>query len=120
MKVIEKIHIPRIDLENQKITEFIELYLEIRDNSVSYTARFYADEPKDEDDKNLGWENVFNSFCLVASKDKISGIEKAWLKESKKWTVYIFVTGFANDIKTYFKRESEAEALYQKLHNWLY
>lgn len=120
MKVIDKIHIPQLDLENQKITDFTELSLEIRDNSVLYTARFYAEEPIDEDDKSLGWENVFNAFSLVASKDKISGIEKCWLKVAKKWGVYIFVSGFDNDIKAYFKRESEAEAVYQKLHNWLY
>lgn len=43
MKVIDKIAVPAIDLENQKVTDFTELSLEIRDNSVAYTARFYAD-----------------------------------------------------------------------------
>lgn len=47
MTTIEKINIPKIDLENQKITDFTELSLDIRDNSVMYTARFYADEPVD-------------------------------------------------------------------------
>lgn len=120
MKVIEKINIPGIDLENQKITDFTELSLEIRDNSVVYTARFYADEPKKEDDKDLGWHNVFNSFTTIASKDCIAGIEKSWLSQAKRWAVYIFVSGFANDVKTYFKRESEAEELFNKLHKWLY
>jgi hypothetical protein len=120
MIFIEKINIPQIDLENQKITESIELSIEIRDNSIVYTGRFYADEPKDTEDKNLGWENVFNSFRLVAAKDKISGIEKNWLPKAKRWTVYIFVDGIAADIKVYFKRESEAETFFDKLHKWLY
>lgn len=120
MMVIEKINIPQIDLENQKITDFTELSLEIRDNSVMYAARFYADEPKDENDKELGWHNVFNRFRLVASKSNIAGIEINWLNHAKKWSVLILVDGFQNDIKMYFKRESEAQSLFDKLHKWLY
>lgn len=120
MKVIDTIHIPSLDLENQKITDFTELSLEIRDNSVMYTARFYADEPKSEEDKELGWKNVFNSFKLVASKQNIAGIEVNWLDHAKKWSVLILVSGFSNDIKMYFKRESEALSLFDKLHKWLY
>lgn len=120
MNVIEKINIPNINLENQKVTDFTELSLEIRDNSVVYTARFYADEPRDESDKELGWQNVFNCFTTVASKQHIAGIEKSWLSQAKKWAVYIMVDGFTNDIKMYFKRESEAELVFNKLHKWLY
>lgn len=120
MTVIEKINIPQLNLENQKVTESIELSIEIRNNSIVYTGKFYADEPKDTEDKGLGWENVFNSFRLVAAKDKISGIEKSWVTNSKKWIVYIFVDGIASDIKVYFKRESEAEEFFHKLHKWLY
>lgn len=120
MTIIEKINIPGVDLENQKITDFTELSLEIRDNSIVYTAKFYADEPINTDDKELGWQNVFNSFRLIAAKTKIAGIEKSWINHAKKWGVFVFVDGFANDIKMYFKRESEAEALFEKLHKWLY
>jgi hypothetical protein len=120
MTAIEKINIPKIDLENQKITDFVELSLEIRDNSVMYTARFYADEPKNTDDKELGWENVFNAFKLVATKQNIAGIEINWLNHAKKWSVLILVNGFSNDIKMYFKREGEAQNVFDKLHKWLY
>jgi|ERR1051325_7984900 hypothetical protein len=120
MTKIEKINIPSLDLENQKITDFTELSLEIRENSVMYTARFYADEPKNEADKELGWENVFNSFKLVATKGAIAGIEINWLDRAKKWSVLILVAGFSNDIKMYFKRESEAQTVFDKLHKWLY
>jgi hypothetical protein len=84
MKIIEKINIPQLDLENQKVTEAIELSIEIRDNSIVYIGKFFADEPKNIDDKDLGWENVFNSFRLVASKIKIAGVEKSWLPNAKK------------------------------------
>lgn len=120
MTVLYKINIPSIDLENQKVTDFTELTLEIRDNGVMYTARFYADEPRNENDKELGWENVFNSFKLVAAKQNVAGIEISWLNHAKKWSVLILVNGFANDIKMYFKRKSEAQDLFDKLHKWLY
>lgn len=120
MTFIEKIAIPSTDLKNQKITDFTELSLEIRDNSVMYTARFYADEPKSEEDKELGWENIFNSFKTVASKQNIAGVEISWLDHAKKWSVLIIVSGFNNDIKTYFKREGEAQNVFDKLHKWLY
>lgn len=120
MTIVEKINIPSLDLENQKITDFTELSLEIRNNSVMYTARFYADEPKDENDKELGWHNVFNAFKLVASRQNIAGIEINWLGHANKWSVLIIVSGFNNDIKMYFKRESEAQSMFDKLHKWLY
>lgn len=122
MKVIDKIEIPAIDLENQVITDsdLAELSLEIRDNSVVYTAKFYADEPKDESDKGLGWENVFNCFRLVASKTNIAGIEINWLSRATKWSVLILVNGFQNDIKMYFEKEGEAQSIFDKLHKWLY
>ncbi len=120
MTIIEKIDIPQISLSQQKITDFIELSIELRDNSVVYTAKFYADEPIDDKDEGLGWQNNFNSFKCIASKTAISGIEKDFLKDTKKWAVYIMVSGFNNDIKVYFKRESEAESLFDKLHKWLY
>lgn len=120
MTVIEKIDVPALNLENQKITDFTELSLEIRDNSIAYTVRLYADEPKSEDDKELGWENVFNSFKTVAAKQNIAGIEISWLNHAKKWSVLIIINGFNNDIKMYFKREGEAQNVFDKLHKWLY
>lgn len=120
MKIIDKINIPRIDLENQKITDLTELSIEIRENSVCFIGRFYADEPIDANDKNLGWEQVFNCFKVVASKQNIAGIEKSWRHQAKKWGIFIFVNGFSNDITFYFKRESDAEEMFGKLHNWLY
>lgn len=119
MTIIERINIKAIQLENQKIGECTEFYLELRDNSIEYCARFYADEPKDENDKGLGWENVFNCFKTIARKSSIAGIEKTYTKY-KYWGIYIMVTGFANDMKMFFKRESEAQELFDKLHKWLY
>lgn len=120
MTVIERINIEPVNLEDQKITEVTELYLEIRDNSLFYSCRFYADEPVNEDDKELGWVNVFNRVKNVAFKERIAGLELQYIAKSKKWGVYILVVGFANDMRVFFKKESEANELFDKLHKWLY
>lgn len=119
MTVIERINIKAIQLENQKIKECTEFYLELRDDSIEYCARFYADEPKDENDKDLGWETMFTCFKTVARKSNVAGIEKTYTKY-KYWGVYVMISGFANDMKMFFKRESEAQEVFDKLHKWLY
>jgi hypothetical protein len=120
MTVIERIDISPVSLEDQKITDQNEQFLEIRDTSICYCCRFYADEPINPDDKELGWKNVFNRFRTVASKDKIAGIELTYLPNAKKWGVFIMVTGFTNDMKVFFRKEDDANSVFDKLHNWLY
>lgn len=120
MIIYERINIEPVSLEDQKITESAELFIEIRENSLFYSCRFYADEPNNPDDKELGWSNVFNRFKTTASKNKISGIELSYLSKAKKWGVYIVVNGFANDMKLFFKKEADANDVYDKLHTWLY
>lgn len=119
MIVIDRINIKPIELENQKIKECTEFYLELRDNSIEYCGRFYADEPNDENDKSLGWDSVFNCFKTVARKSNVAGIEKTYTKYNY-WGIYITISGFASDMKLFFKRESEAQEVFDKLHTWLY
>lgn len=120
MTFIEKINIAPVNLEDQKITEFTDLFIEIRDNSLFYSCRFYADEPINPDDKSLGWKNVFNAVQVVAAKERISGLEKSFIPNTNHWGVYILVLGFAQDMKVFFKKESEAAIIFNKLHAWLY
>jgi len=120
MTVIDRINIAPVDLEDQKITEFHELYLEIRDNSLFYSCKFYADEPKDPDDKKIGWKNLFNRVQNVAGKDRICGIEKSFIANTNHWGVYVMVDGFAQEIRVFFKKETEATKVFDILHAWLY
>lgn len=120
MKVIETIQIEPLSLENQKPTDITEFYFEIRDNSILVSCRFYADEPKNADDKALGWHNVFTCFRTVAAKQNIAGLEKTFMSDSGKWGIFIMISGFANDIKVFFKKESQAQELFDKLQKWLY
>lgn len=119
MTVIERINIKPIDLRLQKVKECTEYFIELRDNSLLYSIRFHADEPKDEEDEALGWEEKFTCVTNAVNKQYISGIEKR-CTEYRYWGVYIITVGYANDLKLYFKRESEAQEIFDKLHKWLY
>lgn len=80
---------------------------------------FFANEPVIDDDDLSGWkEGVYNYFNIISMKDKISGLEQSFTKD-KKWAVYILVTGFAQDLKAFFNKRSEAEELFETIQNWL-
>lgn len=68
MTVIERINIKPIDLRLQKVKECTEYFIELRDNSLLYSIRFYADEPKDEEDEALGWEEKFTCVTNAVNK----------------------------------------------------
>ena len=114
------INIPPIKLEHQDPDKEGSIVLELHDKYVVYKANFYAEEPKDKDDKSLGIETVYNNFELAAFKHQCVCVEKSWLSQAKRWSVYIYVNGLGYDIKMYFKKESEATEVYNKVFKWLY
>lgn len=113
-----KIPIIPIKLENQNPTEIQECFIELYPTYLLYQIRFFADEPVDENDKSLGVQSVFNSFKTIALKKNVAGIEKQFT-QSKRWAVYIMISGFAGDIKVFFKKESEADEFFEKIEKWL-
>ena len=115
----EVIAIPLIELSNQKPTSVNKASITLNDKGLIYDVSFFADEPIDENDKQLGVENVFNSFTIFAKKDRVSGLEKSYAPSGKCWKLLIVIVGFGTDIKLYFKRESQATELYDKVYNWL-
>lgn len=115
---MEKIAITPIQLKNQKPTDIKESFLELHDNHVYYHIEFYADEPKDDNDFDLGWENVYNKYDIIALKKSVAGLEKSFTKD-KKWGIYIILFGFTNDLKVYFRSETAAQQFYDKIYNWL-
>lgn len=115
-----RININPVDLEDQKITECSELYLEIKGHLLTYSCKFYADEPKDPEDKSLGWVNFFNRVYIVTTKDKISGMEKSFIPRTNHWGVYVLVPGFQEAIRVFFKKEKDADEVFTKIFNWLY
>lgn len=115
----EIINISPIKLRNQDPTEIKVCYVSLYKNYLHYRMEFFANEPIIEDDPASGLkEGVYNFYNIIAIKEKISGIEQSFTAD-KKWAVYIIVTGFAQDIKMYFTKRSEAEEAFEKVNNWL-
>lgn len=113
-----RINFSPIKLKNQNPTEIQDCYIELLEDRLIYHVRFFAIEPVDENDSSLGESNVFNASKTVAMKSHIAGIEKAYTT-SKRWGVYVMVSGFAGDIKVIFKTEDKANELWNHLNNWL-
>ena len=115
----EKIPIIPIALEYQKPTEIQDCFVEFHEKYLYYRMRFFADEPVIDEDKDSGWSNRFNSFDTYVDKEKISGIERCFTT-NKKWGVYIIISGFATDLKIFFKKENEAVEFADKIVKWLF
>lgn len=120
MEANSVIEIKPMHLRNQKMSEDGELRLEFFDSYFKYIGNFYADEPTDREDHSLGWDMVYNYFEVVADKKCVSGFEKSWSHLNEHWSVYIFINGMNDDIKLFFKTQKEADAVMEKLINYLY
>ena len=118
MEPVEKIPIAPLALREQKPTEIKEGYVQLFPTYLFYKIEFFADEPIISNDPESGWENVFNSFDIIALKKNIAGLEKSFTS-SKKWVVIVLVKGFSNDLKIYFKTQLLAQQLFDKLQKWL-
>lgn len=116
----EIIHIKPIRLRNQKPSDDGQIRLELHEKYIFYYVKFYASEPKDTEDQTLGWETVYNNYETIVSKTAIVGIDKSYMSEGNNWSLYIFVSGMAGDVKLYFKKESEAQEVFDKLFKYLY
>lgn len=114
----DKIIITPIALINQKPTDIKECYVELNDDHLIYKIEFTADEPIITDDPDSGWEPVFNSYLWTVMKRNISGLELSQTKD-KKWAVYILISGFSNDLKTYYRSQSAAQQFHDKIQAWL-
>ena len=113
------IAIKPVSLSNQKITEDKGCELHLNEDHVKYIIRFQADEPKDMNDHDLGWESAPSDFEIIALKKNIAGIEKALTLKPRRWQIAIIVTGFANDLKLYFLKQEEAQDIFDKIQTYL-
>lgn len=115
-----RVDFPLLRLSKEKITQPIESFIELREHSIRYCVKFFADHLVDEEDESLGWVNEFVANDVIAEKKSITGFIKKWSLGSKVWKISIIISGFADNIDVFFKRESEATELFEKLDNYLH
>lgn len=113
------ITIKAVSLSNQKITEDKGCELHLNEDHVKYIMKFQAEEPKDINDHDLGWETVPNDFEIIALKKNIAGIEKALILKPRRWEIAIIVAGFPNDLKLFFLKQEEAQDIFNKIQSYL-
>ena len=115
---MDKIIINPIELTYQKPTDIRDCYIELFPDHLYFRLEFWADEPIIDNDPASGWESILSSYEWVAMKRNVAGIEKCFTHD-KKWGVFVIVAGFTNDLKTYYKRQSDAQIVFSKLQEWL-
>lgn len=94
-------------------------YLELNEDHLVWRVKFFADEPVNAEDKNLGLKNELNDYYILAKKERVVGVEKSIMAGGKRWVIAIVIAGFGSDIKIYFAKEHEAEQMREKLCTWL-
>jgi hypothetical protein len=118
-KMNEKIIIKPVSLSKQKLIEPKHCFLELHENYIKYAVAFLADEPTSEEDDKMPYEQIITDFEVIALKKNICGVERTYIQKEKRWQVDIMVSGFGNDIKTFYKFQSEAEEVYKKLLDYI-
>jgi len=121
--IIDSFELKSISLSEQLITDYLGGGVEFYETYLRYFISFYADEPKDSNDKELGEENVFNKIDIIALRQQVIGVEKWFIpqKEPVKdvWQIKIVCKGFHDDIKCYTATEEEAQELFDKVQKYL-
>lgn len=114
-----KIPYTPIDLSDQKPTDIRECFLLLGENNLRFVLDFYAEEPINLDDKELGWHIEYNYFDITVMKYDIGGVEMSWLDKSKLYGIYVVMASFSKDIKMFFKKRSAAQEMKEIINKWL-
>ena len=115
---MEKIEFEIVSLENQKPTNVRGSHIELHEKYLRYYCDFNADEPVDDEDHALGWEDVITFLDCKALKSAISVVERCYIEKTKRWAVHIVITGTAQDLKVFFKKRKDSEEFEEKLMTW--
>lgn len=116
-----------ITLENQKVIETKEAYLELFDTHLVWVARFTSEEPVNPDDKMQGVEEVENDFEVTALKEWVTGCDKILVYSAKYdgegkqyvWKILISIGGMNDDVRIYFRKQEAAQDFYNKITAWI-
>lgn len=116
-----KIEFKPINMQYQKVQECKEAFLELNDDHFRYFIIMRAKEPINLEDPDMGWQDdVLTSIDAFCFKINVAGIEKSYQPENEQWRVLIAINGLGDDIKMYFKKEKEAQEIFNKIRSWLF
>lgn len=118
----EKIDIKQFDLDNEKVSEPIRLYVELSERYLLYVGEYYAEEPvaEDSEDHSLGWKDKYANFRIKIKKEQLVSLECQWIEKRQLWNVEIEANGYPNTIRFYFKTEKEADVMFNRLDDYIF
>ena len=116
----KRIEITFCELKHQIPTEQSEGYILLHEKFIRYSHNFYADEPKDMDDLELGWHNVHNCYECFILKETVAGFEMGFINDQHRWKDSISLVGHHEDLRMYFIKRKKAEEVFQALVEYLF
>lgn len=117
---IDIIRIKPISLSRQRVVEFERCELTLNQEHALYVIQFLAEEPANDEDEMLCWnERMIKDMCAFR-KSSVAAIDLHYNSGEEKHTIYISINGMAEDIKLWFENEEEAKGVFTKIGNWVF
>lgn len=116
----KRIDIEQCDLKNEKCTEGVYLYIEFCENYLLYAGEYYSTFPKDVEDLSLGNEDKYHKFIDKVKIDRVSSMSINWSNTHSLYYIEIDVTGKSENMIFFFKKEKDAQFLFNKLDEFIF
>lgn len=115
----KKIEFDLLSFKEQKVTNRIHSYIELREHWLRVVYEFFADEPKDEHDESLGWKNSFIDYDHWILRENIVGVGVERTENPTRYKVHITVKEFEYPVRIYYKLKTDAQELAKTIRGWL-
>lgn len=114
----ERIDIEQIDLTKEKCTESVHLFIEFGENYFRYVGEYYAEE--ENDDEMLGKKDTYHRWDEKIKRENICVIDLRWSLNNKCYMVEIEASGKGENILLFFKKEKDAQKVYDRLDEFIF
>jgi len=115
----ERIPIPLVDIESQKILERIDGYIDLNPKTFIRKIKFLAKTADDEKDLAGTWHEGWIDNITVIQRERVACVDMSLTKE-QTWRISIEATGMAEDIHWYYKSREGAERVFNKLLTYFF
>lgn len=115
-----RIDIKPVTLEQQKIFDSTELFIELMPTYIRYKAKFIAEEPTDPEDQYCTWVTKERDFDWRIHKNAITSIDRTYTSNQNVWKIILTVSGSDTDVDIFFRKQSECERVYDIIFNYLF
>lgn len=115
-----KIEIKLPALSRQRPLNITQSFIELNNDNLRYCVEFVAEEWINNEDESLGTKEESNFLDFTVFKRNISGVELSLSSNPNRYLVLLPIIGCTADIKIFFKKREEAQALTDTIKEWLF